>query len=394
MRRFLWASYGMYLLAGSISVLFGSIMPELVVYYHTTYTTGGLLILSQSIGFIAGVLLTVNLMKKYHHKAILSGSALVVFVAQAGLLIWPPIYLLFPLMIVNGVGVSMIETAVASYIMELFAGRRAVVMSRLEVAFGLGALGMPVIASGLIAMGGWRFSSGPLAAFALTLSILWITMSVESEVSHHEGYSDARTAAPPAFSSRVALYQLMAFFLVLIFIYVGVEGSLNSFLPTIFTIYVNTKPYFATLSTTVFWIAMVVGRMAIGWIVHRISYERYLLGSFLLSVLFFLLLAQFHTSMWSYVIVGGLGFSMSAIYSVTMVYANHTFPGRERFVTSAVTGFAGMGMAVFPAVIGYAVSHLLPWQVLWLLLGFAIIMLAIFFAIEGNLRIIRKRTTY
>ncbi len=392
MRRFLWASYGMYLLAGSISVLFGAIMPQLVAYYHTTYTTGGLLVLTQSVGFILGVLLTVNLMKKYHQRVILTGSALVVFIALAGFLFWPPLSVLFVLVIINGIGVSAIETSVASYIMELFEGRRAVVMSRLEVAFGLGALGMPAIASVLIAMGSWRFSSFPLAALALGLIIVWRTMPITDTSPHHVGYADARTAAPPAFSSRNALYRILALFLVLIFIYVGVEGSLNSFLPTIFTVYIKTKPYLASLSTTVFWIAMVVGRMAIGWIVHRVSYERYLLGSLLLSVVFFLLFAQFHTSLWSYVIVCGLGFSMSAIYSVTMVYANHTFPGRERFVTSAVTGFAGMGMAVFPAIIGYAVSHLLPWQVLWLLLLFAIIMLLIFWAIDGSLRIMRRRT--
>ena len=33
---------------------------------------------------------------------------------------------------------------------------------------------------------------------------------------------------------------------------------------------------------------------------------------------------------------------MSGIYSITMVYANHTFTGSARIVTSLITGFQGL----------------------------------------------------
>jgi FHS family glucose/mannose:H+ symporter-like MFS transporter len=86
-----------------------------------------------------------------------------------------------------------------------------------------------------------------------------------------------------------------------------------------------------------------------------------------------------------------MGLGMSAIYSITMVYANHTFPGMERTVTSAITAFAGIGGAMFPFVIGYAMDRYLPSQVLWIIFVFSVILLVFFLIIYFSLRIIRNQ---
>jgi MFS transporter, FHS family, glucose/mannose:H+ symporter len=391
LNRFLWASYGMYLLGGITSVFFGALMPEILSYYHTTYTMGGFLILLQSIGFIVGVPLTATFMKRYHYRFILSGSALAVAVAQIGILFLPHFYLLGLLVILNGIGASSLETAVASYVMELFEGRRAIFMSRLEVSFGVGALCMPAVESGLIAIHGWRFSSLFVGVFALVLAIVWQSVSVSLQSSEDEGNMDAKTATAPIFKGRIPKYSILMLFLFIIFVYVGLEGSLNSFLPSIFAVNLKSSPYFASLSTSVFWMAMLCGRLAIGWIVRRVSYERYLLGSIVTGIVFLLLLTQFNSSIVSYLVVFGLGLGMSAVYSITMVYANHTFPGMERTVTSAVTAFAGVGGAVFPFVIGYVMDHYLPSHVLWMMFVFNLILLLLFFIIFFSLRLMRNR---
>ncbi|MCL6626138.1 MFS transporter [Alicyclobacillus shizuokensis] len=392
MNRFLWASYAMYFLGGMTSVFFGAIMPELLSHYHTTYTSGGFLILLQSIGFVIGVPITASCMKRYHYRFILSGSALAVAVAQMGILCLPRFLWVELLVVLNGIGASALETAVASYVMELFAGRRAIFMSRLEVAFGVGALSMPAMASGLIAAHGWRFCPLLVGGLAFVLAMVWGSISVPLQsITVAEGQMDARTAAPPVFQGRVSKYSVLMLFLVMIFVYVGFESSLNSFLPSIFTAYLKARPYLASLSSSAFWIAMVGGRLAIGWIVRRVSYERYLFGSLVVGLVFIFLLTQSRDPWVSYLTVCGLGLSMSAVYSITMVYANHTFPGMERMVTSAVTAFAGVGGAVFPAVIGYAMDHFLPNQVLWMMLAFVAVLLILFLIICGCLHVIRER---
>ncbi|WEG14379.1 MFS transporter [Pullulanibacillus sp. KACC 23026] len=390
MKRFLWLAYGMYALGGMTSVFLGAMMPELLSHYGVTYTLGGLLVLLQAIGFIVGVPITSLCMKRYHYRFILTGGALAVAVGQIGILLLPPFYVLGFLIILSGIGAASLETSVASYVMELFEGRRAIYMSRLEVAFGLGALLMPAVVSGLIAVHGWRYSSVWLAGFALVLAYLWQRVSISLDsVQEDDGKRDAYSAAAPVFSHRFAKYSLLLLFLVIIFLYVGIEGSLNSFLPSLFAVNLKVSPDYASLTTTVFWTAMLCGRLAIGWIVSKVSYERYLLGSILIASLFFLLLTQMHRLGLCYLVVFGLGLGMSAIYSITMVYANHTFPGMERLVTSSVTAFAGIGGAVFPFIIGYVMDHLLPNQVVWVMTGFNGILLVVFLAIYFSLAILR-----
>ncbi len=216
MRRFLWASYGMYFLGGITSVFFGAIMPELLSHYHTTYTSGGFLILLQSIGFIVGVPLTARYMKRYHYRLILSGSALAIAVAQIGILFLPRYFWVEVLVILNGIGASSLETAVASYVMELFEGRRAIFMSRLEVSFGFGALCMPAIASLFIALHWWRFCSLLLGAFALLLGLMWTNTSVSLQALAADGQMDAHTAPPLVFRGRVSRYSVFMLFLLMI----------------------------------------------------------------------------------------------------------------------------------------------------------------------------------
>ncbi|KPV42294.1 MFS transporter [Alicyclobacillus ferrooxydans] len=394
MSRFLWASYGMYFLGGTSSVLLGAIMPELLVHYHTNYTSGGILALLGSVGFIIGVPITASCMRRFRYQFVLSGAALAVAIAQIGLLCLPSFPLLGVLIVINGMGAASLETAVASYIMEQFEGRRAIFMSRLEVAFGVGALALPTLASLFIALHVWRLASLLIAMIAFVLTAFWQAVSYALQPEHTSsdgGPRDARTAAPPIFKSMLLKYGVLLLFLLMILIYVGVEGSLNSFLPSIFNVYLKTQPYLASLSSAVFWGSMVLGRLAIGWIVRRISYERYLLGSIVLGSVFFLGLILSNTAWLSYLAIFGLGLSLSAVYSITMVYANHTFPGMERTVTSSVTAFAGVGGAVFPFAIGYAMDHFLPKQVLYMILGSILVLLCSFLVIYTSLYIIRQR---
>nr|NNM91586.1 MFS transporter [Bacilli bacterium] len=394
MRKYEWASYLMYFLGGMTTVLLGSIMPQLITYYHTSYTTGGVLALLASLGFIAGVPITTFLMNRLSYRFLLALAAGTVAIAQIAVSLLLPLPLLGLLIILNGLGAASLETAVASYNMEIFKGRRAIMMSRLEVAFGLGALILPSFASLFIKLGLWSMTPLLIAMIALFLMFFWPTIKISTE---HQSTSDAVhvdaiTADPPKFITNRSRYLVLLFFLVSILLYVGVEGSLNTFLPTLFEVGMKTKPYLATISTTIFWGSIVIGRLLISRIVQKIRYEQYILISMLLGAVFFLFIIIAPTLLLAFLAIFGLGISLSAIYSIIMVFANHTFPGKERLVTSSITAFAGIGSAVFPAIIGYAIDHLTTHQVFGLILLFILCMIIVFITILVTLSLLRKNT--
>lgn len=390
MRRFTRTAYMMYFLGGMISVIFGAVMPEWLNHYHSSYAIGGLVVFLQACGFMLGVPVASFLMTRLHYRRLFGGAAVLVGIAQAVLIFTPPLEVVFVTVIVGGIGAAAIETAVASYVMEIFVGQRAIHMSRLEVSFGVGALVTPVISSLLIRLGVWQWSFACLAIVGFSLAYAWRNIEVNLHEQTVEGHLDAKTSAPPKFERGALKYAVLGLFLTLIFVYVGLEGSMNSFMPILFTSDLKASPANASLSVSTFWIAMVIGRIAISRMARVLRYEYYIFWSMLTAVVFLVMIALSKSIYFGFLFIFVTGLGMSAIYSLTMVYANHTFPGMVRTVTSLVTLCAGIGSAMLPGFTGYALDKLVSQSIPWIFVLYAGTLLVLLLAILATVRSARK----
>ncbi|WP_409344998.1 MFS transporter [Paenibacillus sp. MBLB4367] len=375
MRSFALTSYMQYFLSGLVITTIGSVMPQLLAHYELSYTEGGRLVFLGSVGFLLGVPLSSYLMSRMNEKSILSIAALLIAIAQLGMYTLPPFGWVSAFNFMNSVGVAALETIVATLMMEVFIGRRAVVMSYLEVSFGLGALLMPIVASLLIANGAWRFSFLVTGALAIVMTLIWRMIAIAKDKVDVSKRLDASEPPPQTMTPRKK-WQLLSLFGLMIVLYAGMEGSLNNFLSSVFIAYLDQVPYYASLSIGIFWTTMVIGRAATGWIIRKMSYGRFLLWSMIGTLAGFILFILLHHAAAGYALVMLLGFTMAGVYSITMVFANHTFPGSERFVTSYITGLAGFGGAVLPALVGYSMDHTGTASALWLVAGFAALFIA------------------
>ncbi|MEW4274947.1 MFS transporter [Priestia megaterium] len=388
MKKFALASYALYLLGGLVITAVGSVLPQLLTHYHVSYTVGGQLVLVGSLGFLIGVPLSSFLLGRFSEMNLLTISALMIALSQIGMLLLPPFEWIIVFNFLNGIGVAALEVVVATLMMEVFIGRRAIVMSYLEVSFGLGALLMPLIASLLILQNNWRYSFFITSILALLMVVVckMIPFKKETVSTSESGASDANSEPAPVLAENQR-WKILALFSVMIFMYAGVESSMNNFLSSIFIVYLDVIPSQATLSISVFWVAMLIGRVATGWVIRIVTYERYLFGSIggtIVSLVLFILLKE---AVAGYILLAFLGLAMSGIYSITMVYANHTFTGSARIVTSLITGFSGLGGAVFPALIGFTMDASGITSALWYITAFACLYLLalciIFFVQRG-----------
>ena len=372
MKKFALASYALYLLGGLVITAVGSVLPQLLTHYHVSYTVGGQLVLLGSLGFLIGVPLSSFLLGRFSEMNLLTISALMIALSQIGMLLLPPFEWIIAFNFLNGIGVAALEVVVATLMMEVFIGRRAIVMSYLEVSFGLGALLMPLVASLLISQNSWRFSFFITSILALLMVVVCKMIPFKKEtVSTSESDASDASSEPAPVLAKNQRWKILALFSVMIFMYAGVESSMNNFLSSIFIAYLDVIPSQATLSISVFWVAMLIGRVATGWIIRIVTYERYLFGSIggtIVSLVLFILLKE---AVAGYILLGFLGLAMSGIYSITMVYANHTFTGSARIVTSLITGFSGLGGAVFPALIGFTMDASGITSALWYITAFA-----------------------
>ncbi|NGY86429.1 MFS transporter [Bacillus megaterium] len=372
MKKFALASYALYLLGGLVITAVGSVLPQLLTHYHVSYTVGGRLVLVGSLGFLIGVPLSSFLLGRFSEMNLLTISALMIALSQIGMLLLPPFEWIIVFNFLNGIGVAALEVVVATLMMEVFIGRRAIVMSYLEVSFGLGALLMPLIASLLISQNSWRYSFFITSILALLMVVVckMIPFKKETVSTSESGASDANSEPAPVLAKNQR-WKILALFSVMIFMYAGVESGMNNFLSSIFIVYLDVIPSQATLSISVFWVAMLIGRVATGWVIRIVTYERYLFGDIggtIVSLVLFILLKE---AVAGYILLAFLGLAMSGIYSITMVYANHTFTGSARIVTSLITGFSGLGGAVFPALIGFTMDASGITSALWYITAFA-----------------------
>ncbi|MFE7083365.1 MFS transporter [Priestia megaterium] len=377
MKQFAFTSYLLYFLGGLVITVVGSVLPQILTHYKLSYTMGGQLVLLGSIGFLLGVPISSFLLTRLSEKNLLAIATAMIAVAQLGILFLPPFKWIIFFNFLNGVGVASLEMVVATLMMELFSGRRAVVMSYLEVSFGTGALLMPLVSSLFIKLDNWRYSflfTGILAIIMiLACKILAFNKNNIAKENHKP--LDANSSASPVLVQHKK-WVLLVLFSSMIFMYAGIESSLNNFLPSIFITYIDTIPSYASLSIGVFWVTMLIGRLATGWIIRKITYERYLLFSIvgtLISLVFFII---FNSIMTAYSLLLLLGLTMSGIYSITMVYANHTIEGENRLVTSFITGFSGLGGAIFPLTVGFTMDKAGTNLALWLITSFGVIYLA------------------
>jgi MFS transporter, FHS family, glucose/mannose:H+ symporter len=359
-----------YFLSGLVITTLGSVLPQLLAHYGVSYTDGGRLVFLGSAGFLVGVPLSAMFLQRLSEKAVMSIAAAMIAIGQLGIFMLPSLGLVSVLHFVDSAGVGILETIVATLMMEVFVGRRAVVMSYLEVSFGLGAFLMPMVASSMIAFGLWRYVFVFTGALAVLMVVAWAKITYAKMDADVSGSMDANTA-PPQAMSRGTKGLALALFVFLIFMYCGVEGSLNNFLSSVFISYLGEIPYYAPLSIGLYWTAMVAGRVATGWVIRKVTYARFLLYSMVITLICLCCFIMGQHVVVGYMTVILMGLAMSGVYSITMVYANHTFPGMERLVTSMITLFAGLGGAILPALIGYSMDHAGMKSSLWVVVCFA-----------------------
>jgi FHS family glucose/mannose:H+ symporter-like MFS transporter len=285
---------------------------------------------------------------------------------------WPFMLAAAPL---AGFGFGMVEAAIGSLVIELAASNKAVAMSRLEVFFGLGALAMPAIAGGLIAIGIW-YSAFPLIVLMTAVTaILWMRLSFGSLNTALDRKAGKEASAEERRSSRsLPLLGMMIAFFVL---YVGTEMSIVNFLPSLLTLRSQAAPAEATLGITVFWATMSIGRMFAGSLAERAGYSRYLHAS-TFAALLLLLLFSFSTALWSsFAVILMLGLAMSGIFAIALVFANSVVDGAATRTTSLLVASGGVGGALLPRLSGWCLDHLSARSTQLLLAVCALVMLLI-----------------
>nr|WP_145401365.1 MFS transporter [Paenibacillus xylanexedens] len=376
MRTIFAFSCGFYLLIGITSVVLGALLPVLLPHYERGYSDGGFLLFLQFLGFLVGVLLSPSMTAKMGRKWMLT-LALICIVAAYLLLGWLPSWeIVLLLTVIVGFGSGIIEPSVGAFTIEFTENQKAVAMSKLDVFFALGALLIPAAAALFIWLEQWHLTFFTVAILAFMLMLLWVSMprsAAQYLEQAGENTSDQRTEKRSRYSKKQL--GLVTIFVVFFFVYMGLELGLMNFLPSILVERLELSESIASLSVSILWIAMIVGRLFSGKIAEAVQYMPFLIWS-TVGTLLFTMSMVFVSGQWvTYVLIFGTGLFMSGLFCIALVYANVLIPGMTERTTSILIASGGIGGAVLQYLTGWSMS---AWPVvgtIWILAGFCVLLL-------------------
>jgi FHS family glucose/mannose:H+ symporter-like MFS transporter len=375
MRRIFALSCGFYLLIGITSVVLGALLPVLLTHYERGYSDGGFLLFLQFLGFLVGVLVAPSMTARIGRKSMLTIALICIVAAYAVLGFLPSWSVVLLLTILVGFGSGIIEPSVGAFTIEFTENQKAVAMSKLDVFFALGALLIPAVAALYIWLDLWHLTFYTVSALSLILMLLWVTMPTSAaSYLKQAGENTASHAAGRARYSRKHL-GLLTIFVIFFFIYMGLELGLMNFLPSILVERLHLQESVASLSVSILWIAMIIGRLFSGKIAEAVNYMPFLIWS-TVGTLLFAVAMVFVTGQWAtYLLIFGTGLFMSGLFCIALVYANLLIPGMTERTTSILIASGGIGGAILQYVTGWSMSAWPVVNTIWILAGFCLILL-------------------
>ncbi|MDV7767415.1 MULTISPECIES: MFS transporter [Peribacillus] len=382
MKRLLWISFFSYMLIAFTLVIMGAMLPEILAYYKQNYSNGGLLIFSQFMGFLFGVISMPLLVNKLGRRnVVILGLIMISFEVFAFFLpSWP---FLFPLVWLAGFGAGLAESCIASIILVTFQGQQARAMSKLEVAFGLGALLIPFLSSLLISKGIWEYAFLVLGLSTFMITLGWKLLSfgefeeILFKNINHNTSANKESAHYTKKSFLIIIFSAMFFFC-----YGGSEVAIVHFFPSIFMEEWGIPNALATITVTIYWLAMVIGRALTGVISEKITYKFFLLFITIGGIVVLTLLALNENIWFAFFLCFLLGLFMAGMFAIALIITNQYFPGQTEKTTSILLAMNGLGGSLIPIMIGRSMD-MYPSQIsFWLLSSIMLVMLILIIGVQ------------
>lgn len=368
-------------------VIIGAMLPEILIHYKQNYSNGGLLIFGQFVGFLLGVLSMPILVRKLGRKNVVL-LGLIMISLELFTFFLPNWYFLFPLVGLAGYGAGLAESCIGTIILVTFQEKQATAMSKLEVAFGLGALFMPLFSSVLISKGIWEYAFLILGLSSFLVMLGWKVLSF-GEVDEFLIKNTNTSVTKITGSYTKKTFLIITFSAIYFFCYGGSEVSIVHFLPSIFMEEWEVPNSLATLTVTVYWMAMVIGRALTGVISEKLTYNTFLLLINIGGLVVLILLAISGNVWLGFFLCFFLGLFMAAMFAIALIITNLYFPGQTEKTTSILLATNGLGGSLIPIIIGQSMDKYPAQITFWLFACIMLIMLILIIGIQilGNTRL-------
>jgi fucose permease len=338
------ASFATIFMLGVAISLLGPSLPGLAGRVRIALPQAGLFFTFLSLGSVTATLVAARWMDRpVRHAlvaagALLAGCALIMVArsetfAQAGASV-----------ALIGLAMSTAGTAPNAIIAELYRRRAGQMLNALHLCSGAGSFVGPILVAGSIRLGGSYVEAFWLAgALYLTVGLLWV---LSRPPRPPETAGARETGRAPRWVALMPLFLFAA-------LYMGTEQALGGWLFTYGRETAALDASAASLLTSLFWLALVGGRLAAIAILGRVGVRVVLCGGVLVGIagiIGIVLGSLYLPLLWLGTITVGLG--LGPLFPTTLALGAELVPGRAGAVSSLVVAAGSIGVMVVPYASG------------------------------------------
>lgn len=255
-----------FVLIGALQALYGPAIPALREEFGLSPSAAGLGLSAHFAGGVAGVLLFDRLHSRLGSRRILGSSYLLMAVGSAGFALAPDWPLALAAALLAGLGFGGIDYGLNQLFAVGFGQRSAAMLNILNAHFGVGAILGPV----LIGAVGPEHYPAVFLGFALAnLPLLFFLRGVRHRDARTSDGDTPQAGTPGGARSRI-LFTVLAVFVVLYVLHVGIEAGVGGWEPTHLET-VGHRAGVAATATSVYWSMLTVGRFLVAPLALRFT---------------------------------------------------------------------------------------------------------------------------
>ncbi len=339
--------FGVYLLIGVIIASLGPTLPALAENVGVGFATISLLFMARSFGYFVGSLLGGTLYDLLNGHHLLIFFMILSMVALAFVPTTGTIFLLAFLFVLIGMAQGGLDVGSNTLLVRARGANVGTYLNAMFFFAGIGSFLIPIYLGNASLAWGYRGISLALIPIAL-----WVFLTPAPEIPQQ---ADEKSAG-----GKLSQPLLYIAFVLLAFIFIGSEVSYGGWLFTYFASSGLGSEETAYTLNSIFWMAIMLGRLISIPVVARFKLERiifvYLLGAVLSAAILYFLRAHAF-AVW----VGsiGMGLSMSALFpsTYTLVQQRMKLSGK---LTGMVWAMGSLGAMTLPWLIGQRIEQVGP----------------------------------
>lgn len=329
---------------GIVLTTLGAILPSLIVRFGMSKTDAGALFVVMSFGILVGSLVFGPIVDRRGFKGMLLAGVALIALGLGGIAFASSVAVLRVMIALVGLGGGIINGGTNALVADVSAGERSAGLSLLGVFFGVGAVGVPFALS--ILLGTFSYS-----AIIAGVALLVVVPLIVTAATHFPAPKQAQ-GFPLADAGQLVRDPVLLLMGVMLFLESGMEISVGGWTATYFHETLGLADQRALIFLSLYWLGMMLARLALGWLLRSAAPARVLLGCLGIALVGALLLVATESVAAAGVGIFLIGCGFAATYPVVLGFVGDRYAQLSGTAFSVVIVMALIGGMALPYAMG------------------------------------------